>query len=417
MDAWNPDQLKRMQMGGNAKLNAFLKEYGIPKHTDIKEKYNSKPAEFYREKIRAEVDGRPYKPPLPSEVHVPLPRPKSFAAIGHAGDWDDGSWDEHEPASGTRPLHAASESRLSNSSGQYTMAQLHTSAANKEDFFSRKMAENASRPEGLPPSQGGKYVGFGSTPTRPPSQKPQHGIDDMTEMFQKGLTGIGTFAGQAAIAARERAEHFNNSLKESGVHDQISQSASIAAEKTKQYGTKGWSLLKNAYAVAASKIEKTAAEQGLNVDLGSRKIQTEAQHRGGGRGGYERVGTSSGPVSYVEDEDAPGGGWKSSAHLQQSNGFSGSDHRNSGLHTGPDKYYSNLAHNTNGIAPGFNNDEDDWGEGWETGDRLKISNNGGHYDDGARHGRKEQNGNAGNEWTGWEDAGSPSPGQDDWGKW
>lgn len=38
------------------------------------------------------------------------------------------------------------------------------SASTKDSFFQRKLAENAHRPEGLPPSQGGKYVGFGSAP-------------------------------------------------------------------------------------------------------------------------------------------------------------------------------------------------------------------------------------------------------------
>lgn len=79
MDAWNPDQLKRMQAGGNAKLNAFLETYGVTKHTDIKEKYNSKGAEFYREKIRAEIDGKSYTPPPPSAVRsTSMPRPKSY---------------------------------------------------------------------------------------------------------------------------------------------------------------------------------------------------------------------------------------------------------------------------------------------------------------------------------------------------
>lgn len=45
MDAWSADQLKKMQLGGNDKLNEFLERYGVPKDTDIKEKYNSKAAE------------------------------------------------------------------------------------------------------------------------------------------------------------------------------------------------------------------------------------------------------------------------------------------------------------------------------------------------------------------------------------
>ena len=56
MDAWNPDQLLKMQVGGNGKCNDFLGKYGIPKVTDIKEKYNSQAAEV------------PSPPPCPSAL-------------------------------------------------------------------------------------------------------------------------------------------------------------------------------------------------------------------------------------------------------------------------------------------------------------------------------------------------------------
>jgi hypothetical protein len=36
-------------------------------------------------------------------------------------------------------------------------------AAQRDDFFARKQAENAHRPTNVPPSQGGKYAGFGSS--------------------------------------------------------------------------------------------------------------------------------------------------------------------------------------------------------------------------------------------------------------
>jgi hypothetical protein len=45
MDSWSQDQLKKMQLGGNAKLNAFLKQYGVEKNMDIKDKYNGRAAE------------------------------------------------------------------------------------------------------------------------------------------------------------------------------------------------------------------------------------------------------------------------------------------------------------------------------------------------------------------------------------
>ncbi len=157
MDAWNPDQLKKMSLGGNDKLNSFLSQYGVAKETDIRDKYNSKAAEFYREKIRAECEGRSYTPPPPSAVPS-MARPKSYAAgsssrgSGGAGadSWDD--WGDSKPAA---MPHSKSMGALSSQPGsEYTMSQLQASAAHKEDFFSRKMAENASRPDHLPPSQG-----------------------------------------------------------------------------------------------------------------------------------------------------------------------------------------------------------------------------------------------------------------------
>lgn len=46
----------------------------------------------------------------------------------------------------------------------------------------------------------------------------------------------------------------------------------MAAEKAKEYGSKGWGLLRSAYAAAATAVEQTAAANGYKVDLGARKV-------------------------------------------------------------------------------------------------------------------------------------------------
>ena len=48
MDAWSPEQLKKMSEGGNAKMNTFFQQYGVAKATDIKEKYHHPVAEVRR---------------------------------------------------------------------------------------------------------------------------------------------------------------------------------------------------------------------------------------------------------------------------------------------------------------------------------------------------------------------------------
>jgi hypothetical protein len=47
MDSWSAEQLKKMQLGGNKKMNDFFKEYGVSKTTDIVTKYNSRAAEVH----------------------------------------------------------------------------------------------------------------------------------------------------------------------------------------------------------------------------------------------------------------------------------------------------------------------------------------------------------------------------------
>ncbi len=208
MDSWSDVQLKKMEVGGNQALNSFLLQYGIAKETDIVTKYNSKGAAVYRERIQTLAEGRPWiAPPVVKETKAIGVSSKESGGIGSgrsgggggrersvSNGWDD--WDvEHTERSSMRRHGSTGEigdssgyggggggggaPHKSSSSGDlYTRSQLETSAAGKDAFFARKQAENASRPDGLPPSQGGKYVGFGSGGSRPPpsSRAPTVGV-------------------------------------------------------------------------------------------------------------------------------------------------------------------------------------------------------------------------------------------------
>jgi len=61
--------------------------------------------------------------------------------------------------------------------------------------------ENASKPEGLHPSQGGKFVGFGSSPGPAPRRGGGggggggSGLDDVTSVLSKGFSQLSTVAG------------------------------------------------------------------------------------------------------------------------------------------------------------------------------------------------------------------------------
>lgn len=72
MDSWKPQQLKLMELGGNARLNDFFKKHGIPDDMPIVQKYNTRAAEWYRKNLRAEAEGEAPPAPLPEGVgHQP----------------------------------------------------------------------------------------------------------------------------------------------------------------------------------------------------------------------------------------------------------------------------------------------------------------------------------------------------------
>jgi len=74
MDSWSEKQIQMMRTGGNNKCNSFLQQHGVAKETPIPNKYNSPAAQLFRDRLLAEVEGRP----LPTE----LPKATSNATQG-----------------------------------------------------------------------------------------------------------------------------------------------------------------------------------------------------------------------------------------------------------------------------------------------------------------------------------------------
>jgi ADP-ribosylation factor GTPase-activating protein 1 len=209
--------------------------------------------QIYREKIKAAVEGRPFTPPPPSAVQVNVgssgsssARPGSRPGSAGAGSFSNGS----RPAAGSHdewgdwgdkpaaPNGATAGAGGFSSNSEYSRAQYMASAANKEEFFARKMQENNSKPDHLPPSQGGKYVGFGSTPApRPPSGMQAGGgsVDDVAALLSKGLASLGQVAGVAATTAttvvQSGTQNINQLLQEKQVGQTLQQTSKVVAEK------------------------------------------------------------------------------------------------------------------------------------------------------------------------------------------
>ena len=218
-------------------------------------------------------------------------------------------------AGSARNSRSASPARSNASaSGSYSKAELENSASQKEQFFANRMAANASRPDHLPPNQGGKYVGFGSggsAPPRPPANNAS--IDQVTTMLSSGWSQLSTVAGgrlacmpaewppgsESEASGRCPCLHVasvhDSSQPEAELHGvfwkcsdcfwpmlfagtavsqvrsgEVQQTASVVAEKGREYGVKGWGLLRGIAATVATQVENAANEHGYSVDLGGR---------------------------------------------------------------------------------------------------------------------------------------------------
>jgi len=183
MDTWQEDQIKRMQIGGNAPFKSFMTSYpaegGYTESMSIHDKYHCWAASQYKEKLDADLTGKPWTqsaPPAGGSTTSAPDRPssaqglrKSRASTGRALRSDSASPASFSSANQNNNASATSNSPLSTPSIAFDQK-----AAN-ESYFSGLGQANASRPEHLPPSQGGRYQGFGSTPA-PSSQNPSYGL-------------------------------------------------------------------------------------------------------------------------------------------------------------------------------------------------------------------------------------------------
>lgn len=124
MDSWSEIQIKKMEAGGNERLNAFLAQYGIPKETDIVTKYNTKAAGIYRDRIQALAEGRPWRDPQIVKESLGVGKSKPPLAQGRNGNYGNtGGWDSWDTEDGSRSSYA-NDLRRNQSTGDVRGAPL-----------------------------------------------------------------------------------------------------------------------------------------------------------------------------------------------------------------------------------------------------------------------------------------------------
>lgn len=276
-------------------MDSYGPEGGYEKGMGINDKYNSWAAAQYREKLAAECADPPVAWSKSSPPADAPSRPASSQATRKA---------RSGPAS-------RSGTPLSGNGGRDSPASGSGAGSGNEAFFERLGNANATRPENLPPSQGGKYMGFGSAPVEDPgSSHPSFGLSSRSaptlDEFQRNPLGAlskgwGLFSSAVASAGREINESVvkpgmarANEAYESGTGEEFKRYLGTAAEQARaasqwagQRAGEGWEQFND--------VARTRAGVDLNERLGALGI--------GGRsasGGYSTVG--AGPSGHHDDD-------------------------------------------------------------------------------------------------------------------
>ncbi|RLL99926.1 hypothetical protein CFD26_100007, partial [Aspergillus turcosus] len=178
MDAFKTSEILRMENGGNDPWKTFYDNHPITQSegrtfedSTIKERYEGEVGEEWKERLSATVEGREYVPGQP--------KPKKPAA-------------EPSTSRSSTPL-TNTNTHMRNGGGSPASHDglglgLDAAGGSRKDlneaYFAKLGSENAARSASLPPSQGGKFTGFGSSsPSRGPVSVP--GLDE----FQKDPVG------------------------------------------------------------------------------------------------------------------------------------------------------------------------------------------------------------------------------------
>lgn len=152
-----------VELGGNAKWKKWCLEQGeaegYSSDMSIPVLYNTHFATQYRDKLAAELEGRTWSP---SDTPPPLP------PAANSATQTSGSSSLRKPRTGLS--HSNSYNSRSGSPSTSAMGGGGSPGgggggnkkAENESYFASLGSANANRSDNLPPSQGGKYVGFGS---------------------------------------------------------------------------------------------------------------------------------------------------------------------------------------------------------------------------------------------------------------
>ncbi|KAI5967091.1 hypothetical protein KGF57_000520 [Candida theae] len=247
MDQFKPEETLRMEIGGNERLRKYFEDNGVDLTLPAKQKFDNFVAEDYKEILTCEVEGRDYVPKDHSGEKLP---------------------DKNSIASTTTATTSARGSGPGLSNEQ---------KSKNESYFASLGAKNDSRPDHLPPSQGGKYAGFGNTPDPTSSNGTSAGSGSSSfanftvDNFQKDP--LGTFTkgwGLFSSTVAKSVQEVNQSVIQPSLNQiQQSEFSAEAKKAMAQFGQKMQETGKYGQETFQT-FTKEVNEQGINKTIDHR---------------------------------------------------------------------------------------------------------------------------------------------------
>ncbi|XP_031784248.1 ADP-ribosylation factor GTPase-activating protein 1 isoform X1 [Nasonia vitripennis] len=232
MDKWKDIELEKMKVGGNRQARLFFEsQLDCFDSMSFIQKYNTTAASVYRNRINRMARGE---------------SPTSFTVEDFTPSYVDSKKD-----------YSSSSSYQNESSGSSSYQNFNTPdfKAQTENFFAKKQNENASRPENLPPSQGGKYSGFGYQMAPMPKSTSQEFVDTALSSLASGWSLFSSSATKIASKATENAiriggiathkvsdisETVGEKVREGTLLEEVGSQVSNLAAKVGDLGRRGW---------------------------------------------------------------------------------------------------------------------------------------------------------------------------------
>ncbi|KAI8138448.1 hypothetical protein BJV82DRAFT_630870 [Fennellomyces sp. T-0311] len=240
MDKWFDDQLAKMEIGGNQKAKTFFESQ--PDYSpgmNMQDIYNSQCAALYRDKLSAEAEGRSW-----------TPSPNAASSIKRAAA--TGSTRSLNSTLGTSRPNGSSSLRSGSpaSFGSTNSNTMTSDKARNEAYFASLGNANENRPDHLPPSQGGKYTGFGNPAFENRPRKndtpdfndmvndPMQALSKGWSFLSYGMEELGKVAAEGARAAAQHAgqlgRYANEQWNDPNLRSNVSEYVNTFSRKTQE---------------------------------------------------------------------------------------------------------------------------------------------------------------------------------------